>query len=332
MNKLLFEEPDKYDFLVSIICVTYNHEKYLKYALDGVLMQKTNFPFEVIIAEDCSTDNSRKIINSYCQKYPGFFKVIYRSNNVGSKQNVSEADQMSTGKYIIHLETDDFWTDPYKLQKQADWLENHPDDIAVTHLCNMVDKDNAALPLEYPSTKGGYYRFSDLRREKLPGQTATMMYRNYVKYGKFDASLDKGEKRAKGPGDRRKCFMLLTIGAIYCIPEYMSSYRFVTSGGSSFSANNKQSFSDDILYYKQFLDYAQSNKLQGEALYTAEFLYIRSLWIAFLHRQTNIVNAKKLFSSYKFIKNKFRSTLNVVWFYLERVIKKDNYYYKKKKR
>ena len=78
----------KYENLVSVICITYNHEPYLRRALDGVLMQKVNFSLQVIIAEDCSTDNSREIIDEYCHKYTGVFEVIYREKNVGPKKNL----------------------------------------------------------------------------------------------------------------------------------------------------------------------------------------------------------------------------------------------------
>ncbi len=115
--------------LVSISCITYNHEKYIKQCLDGFLMQKTNFDFEILIHDDASTDKTADIIREYEKKYPDKFRCIYQTENQYSKGvrgimarfNFPRAQ----GKYIALCEGDDYWTDPYKLQKQVDFLENN---------------------------------------------------------------------------------------------------------------------------------------------------------------------------------------------------------------
>lgn len=129
--------------LVSIVCVTYNHEPYLRQALDGFLMQKVNFPLEIILAEDCSTDATRKICEDYVAKYPDIIHYIWSENNVGGVENEARAIRAAEGKYIALCEGDDYWTDPYKLQKQVNFLEAHPEYSVTFHRYKIhyVDTD-----------------------------------------------------------------------------------------------------------------------------------------------------------------------------------------------
>lgn len=116
--------------LVSVQCLVYNHAPYLRQCLDGFVMQKTSFKYEVIVHDDASTDGSSDIIREYAQKYPGLFKIIIQTENIYSK-GISPTRKyilpLCTGKYIAMCEGDDYWTDPYKLQKQVDFLESHPE-------------------------------------------------------------------------------------------------------------------------------------------------------------------------------------------------------------
>ena len=116
------------DALVSVWMITFNHEKYISLALDSILMQKTTFKFEIIVGEDCSTDETRNILKEYEKKYPRIIKPIYHNKNVGAMINAYiHCLPKLQGKYIACLEGDDYWTDAYKLQKQVDFLEAHPD-------------------------------------------------------------------------------------------------------------------------------------------------------------------------------------------------------------
>ena len=113
--------------LVSVHMITYNHEKYIAQAIESALMQKTNFDYEIVIGEDCSTDKTRKIVDTYAKKYPDKIKLILNEKNIGMIPNFIKTLNMCRGKYIAMLEGDDYWTDPYKLQKQVDFLETNPD-------------------------------------------------------------------------------------------------------------------------------------------------------------------------------------------------------------
>ena len=114
--------------LVSIDCITYNHCKYIRDALEGFLMQRTNFPVEILIHDDASTDGTAEIIKEYEKQYPWLIKPVYQTENQYSKHNgtISKIQYGSAlGKYIAFCEGDDYWTDPYKLQKQVDFLESN---------------------------------------------------------------------------------------------------------------------------------------------------------------------------------------------------------------
>ena len=127
--------------MVSIICNAYNHEKYIRDALDGFVMQKTNFVYEILVHDDASTDTTADIIREYEAKYPELIKPIYQTENQYSKEEglVGKIQRArALGKYIAICEGDDFWTDPLKLQKQVDALEAHPEIDMCTHRASKV--------------------------------------------------------------------------------------------------------------------------------------------------------------------------------------------------
>lgn len=112
--------------LLSICLITYNHEKFIRQAIDSVLMQKVDFDWELIIADDYSKDNTREIILEYKAKYPELIKLILQEKNVGPAKNWLDLISAPKAKYVAYFEGDDFWTDPFKLQKQVDILETSP--------------------------------------------------------------------------------------------------------------------------------------------------------------------------------------------------------------
>lgn len=142
------------DIVVSIICNAFNHEPYIRDALEGFVHQKTNFPFEILVHDDASTDHTADIIREYEQKYPEIIKPIYETENQYSKKDGSLARIQYgrvKGKYIAMCEGDDYWTDPLKLQKQVDALEAHPKlDICAT--AAKIEKDGMISGQVSPST------------------------------------------------------------------------------------------------------------------------------------------------------------------------------------
>ena len=115
------------DPLVSVCMFAYNHESYIQKAIEGVLMQQCKFKYELVVGEDASKDNTRKIIQQFQHQYPNILKPLYRERNIGMISNWRDTMQSCNGKYIALLDGDDYWTDPYKLQKQIEFLETNED-------------------------------------------------------------------------------------------------------------------------------------------------------------------------------------------------------------
>lgn len=140
---------------VSICCFVYNHEKYLRRCLDGLVKQKTNFKIEILIHDDASTDDSRGIIDEYVEKYPDLFKPLYQQENQTSKGKKVAWDFLYPrirGKYVAWCEGDDYWTDEKKLQKQYDMLEQFTDKVFCTHIVRSVTECGELLESTFPET------------------------------------------------------------------------------------------------------------------------------------------------------------------------------------
>lgn len=138
--------------LVSISCITYNHGPYIRRAMDGFLSQKTNFPFEILVHDDASTDDTQAILREYEARYPDVIRPIYRTENQYSKGicNVSGAFNFprARGKYIAMCEGDDYWCDDRKLQLQADYMEAHPDCSMCFHAAKIITESKAFVRRE----------------------------------------------------------------------------------------------------------------------------------------------------------------------------------------
>lgn len=136
--------------LVSVRVVTYNHEKFIAECIEGILMQRTTFPFEVVIGEDCSTDGTRAQVLAYQAQYPDKIRAIVSETNVGGMKNAMRVQQACTGKYHAFCEGDDYWIDPLKLQKQVDFLEAHPEVSLCFHNLMILNETKTYARLCYP--------------------------------------------------------------------------------------------------------------------------------------------------------------------------------------
>jgi glycosyltransferase involved in cell wall biosynthesis len=134
--------------LASICCVTYNHRHFIADAIEGFLVQRTTFPFEIVIADDCSPDGTRDVIEAYRARYPALIKIVGGHRNIGMNRNNACVRQHATGKYIAHCDGDDYWTDSAKLQQQVDFLEANPD-YAVCYGASIAH-DDAGRRVDFP--------------------------------------------------------------------------------------------------------------------------------------------------------------------------------------
>ena len=170
--------------LVTICCITYNHAAYIRECLNGFLMQETNFKFEVVIHDDASTDETQSIIKEYCEKYPNVFSPIFQHVNQYSRGIKSIIQTFCVpkfrGKYIAMCEGDDYWIDPYKLQKQVNFLESHPD----YGMCYTKVKRYNQQNKKYIDVWGGANETMDklLIENTIPTLTAVFHKAIYDKY------------------------------------------------------------------------------------------------------------------------------------------------------
>ena len=306
--------------MVSIVCATYNHEKFIPDALNSILMQKTDFDFEVLIGEDCSTDNSRAVLKDFEARYPGKFQMFYRETNYGAAKNVLDLYQRTRGKYLISLETDDFWVDPNKLQKQVDFLESHPEFVSVAHPCIMVDENGECLGLRYPECRRREYRLREFRRGLFPGQTTTLLSRNFYRSdAPFANDFVTDPLYMKGPGDTRRNFMLVSNGRVACLPDVMSAYRFNNATGSSFTATQDRNFETKLALKRNFVDYANDRLKKKQSIYSAEFVLLHSLLGYCLKRK---ISVKQLIGECKKLHYPVKTAVAVAGSYVSLVFKR----------
>jgi glycosyltransferase involved in cell wall biosynthesis/GNAT superfamily N-acetyltransferase len=246
-NKMTKRLEEKDNIVVSICTVTYNHEKYIHNAIEGFLMQKTTFPLEILIHDDASTDKTADIIRKYEEKYPDIIKPIYQTENQYQKgQTISPVYQWprAKGKYIAPCEGDDYWTDPYKLQKQFDFLEANEDYSACFHNAEVL-RENGEKTLFHKTPIKDTYNFNEI----ITGwfvPTASLLFRNKPI---LHETMSDFAKYKIVSGDRLLLALLGDLGKIKYMPESMSVYR-KHEGGISSWGNRVKIFSSNVKLFK----------------------------------------------------------------------------------
>lgn len=216
--------------IVSIVCITYNHERFIRDALEGFVMQKTNFPFEILVHDDASTDKTADIIREYEAKYPDLFRCVYQTENQWGKKNpfTDILFPMVRGKYVALNEGDDYWTDENKLQKQIDFMETHSDFSVCFHPVTVHWDDNSEPDYVFPNTKERFYKteleLKDLLHHNFI-QTNSVMYRWRFHEEPLDLIPD-----GILPGDWFLHLLHAQVGKIGFLPDVMAVYRRHASG------------------------------------------------------------------------------------------------------
>ena len=230
---------------LSVILITYNHEKYIEKALDSVLSQVTDFPFEIVIGDDCSPDDTKNIIREYRDKYPDIIRIVHREKNTGRPTlNVYETTMKCRGEYLAYLEGDDYWTDSDKLQKQMDFLNEHPEYIACTHSHKMIDDngnditDPEILKISDMYKWSGEFTMDDFEKSGFwPGHYASVVSKNIYKNKKHDYTILY--KSHDFVDDGQILLFLLMEGKIYRLDDEMSVWRYVKkAGGNSWTSRS----------------------------------------------------------------------------------------------
>lgn len=210
--------------VVSIACLAYNHEKYIEDAIEGFLMQNTTFPIEILIHDDASDDNTAQIIRKYEKKYPELIKPIYQTENQYSQGNKPARINRgrAKGKYIALCEGDDYWTDPLKLQKQIEFLENNESYSMVCSNFSIVDENNDILDVwAWKGEKTNSYISQRIILERYTPKLLTVLIRK-----KYLDRIDPDYSKYKFPNGDVAIFSAVTkFGPCHFMNEITGCYR-----------------------------------------------------------------------------------------------------------
>jgi glycosyltransferase involved in cell wall biosynthesis len=224
--------------IVSACIITFQHEKFLRPCIESALMQNFNGSYEIVIGEDCSTDNTRNICIEYSKKYPDKIRLISNNTNLGMIGNWINTLNACSGKYIALCEGDDYWTDPLKLQKQVDYLETHPECSMVFHDTLVLFQDKSRQPfLASPLTLTNYDNFDteDLIRNLFNISTCSMVFR-----ASAISTLPDWFKSTR-TGEKAIQLLISLHGSVTYLDELMSVYRS-HQGGISFGKSEEYAF------------------------------------------------------------------------------------------
>lgn len=238
---------------VSILCQTFNHEAYIEEALKGFLMQETDFDFEICIHDDASTDKTTEIIRNYESRFPDKIKPIYQfTNQYGLGKRITRINMArAQGQYFAICEGDDYWTDPRKLQKQADWLDAHPETTCVIHACMKVNAN-------HPNRKGSWiYSETDrdltldeiISKRGLIASYSTYLYRRpESEYPPFFYDYPIG--------DVTRLIFSAMHGTVHYMSDPMSVYRvgIANSWSDRIRLNNEKI----VAHYKREINFYQN--------------------------------------------------------------------------
>ena len=252
------------DPVISIICNTYNQEKYIETALNSFLMQRIDVPIEILVHDDASTDATADIVRDYESKYPDIIKPIYQAVNQYS-QNISITAVFQIprahGKYIAFCEGDDYWTDPKKLQIQFDFMEQHPECSACCHAYNMVYADGTLMEKRHDFVRDMVIPMKRLLGNQLEvPQFATLFARH--------SCLKEYSGDFLGiTGDMAIRLFCATQGTLYYINRNMSCYRRFTEGSwSRRIGKNKQALAESmrngLAFFEKFNHYTNGEYIE----------------------------------------------------------------------
>jgi glycosyltransferase involved in cell wall biosynthesis len=233
---------------VSVSIITYNHEKFIRETLDSVLMQDVNFEYEIVIGEDCSLDNTRKILQEYHNRYPGKIRLLLSGNNQGLVRNFMQTCRSCKGEYIATLDGDDYWTSSQKLQKQVDFLDRHTDYSICFHPVTMMFENSNKPSSIFPQINGETYTLEDLLYSNfIP--TSSVMFRNGI-FGEFPDWYQTFKTMEDWP----LYALIAQHGKIGFLKEVMGVYRF--------HSKSTWSLQDEVVTCQEeikFYDYVKEN-------------------------------------------------------------------------
>lgn len=245
---------------ISIVVLTYYHEKYIRQSLDSVLAQVTDYSYEIIVSDDASQDRTVEIIKEYAEKYPNIIKPIFHEKNVGIPANGYNTCCMGTGKYLTFLSGDDYWIRNDRLQHQVQFLEEHPEFYGVTG-CSETRYDEETKPIGVlPPRK---YRDREVTYEEYlkgaPFPLRGMMIRNGFLTNEGKDYYSHIKKASKHIDDATFGVLLLNAGRFFIGSEITDVYRIHRSDEGQHSYNSLYRGIDHIEQAVELYNYVYDN-------------------------------------------------------------------------
>lgn len=280
--------------VVSICCITYNHENYIAEALDSFLMQETDFPFEVIVRDDASPDKTAEIIREYESKYPNIIKPIYEKEN-GYQKGIKASPVTfgkAKGEYIALCEGDDYWTDAKKLQVQIDEMKKYPEVDFSFHLASTIDNFNIEAQPKLQK-RNRFYSTKDIITANFH-----LIQTNTIVFKKKNLESLNYDLIAKSPvGDVWiRVNASIPNGALF-INKIMSTYRIHSQGSWSESMQEENKF---IKYIHNMINSVNSFDKYYNFKYTNEFLIYKNMFItAVMKKDINQTIKNNFINDYK---------------------------------
>lgn len=237
---------------ISILLLTYNHEKFVRQTLDSIMMQKINVPYEIIVLDDASTDHTANILKEYKTRYPRRFSLYLRKVNCGSPtKNSYFLLSKAKGNYYAFIEGDDYWTDPLKIQKQYDFMEQHKEfSGCMTDLIVVDEESNEIERISYEKEEDRVYTMDDFRHLRITGMSVTFFARNY--FGKKTYRIIY--EADKMMGDITTYMLCLLNGNIYQLEDFTSAYRYVCKDGKgNFNSIHQRNIYKDYMMARYWI-------------------------------------------------------------------------------
>lgn len=296
------------EILISVIMITYNHDKFIRQAIEGVLNQKTRFSIELMIADDFSQDETQNIIRYYAMKYPEVIKPILRTSNLGPNPNWLDAYSKCSGKYVALCEGDDYWTDPNKLEKQVDFLEGNSEFILCYHKVSGVIIENK---ITYLKRECNYsFNFYDSLQNKN-GNNLSLVFKKCL-----DANLISFFISDLYIGDWPLECLLTLQGKGFYMNECMAHYR-IHEGGISRKRSSESFFQVRNLFSSRLLN----SGFEVDKIFINRFIArINLKWAALLFKKRQYKNGLKKIAEFVKIYSRSISFKSFNWHYRYRLI------------